>query len=166
MKTNQDDTAKTHANTDPGFKVPASPDASTMKAAGAAADASAPASGAAAAAASATPASGIEVAPVQGAPETDTSSRDQLLGGGVFIVLLIVFFFARNAYTHHLVRRRVAPSAAGTAGWLLFVGLAFLSGATVLAMMNSAKFMNVAVMVPLLVFGVLALVGALLTGRR
>jgi len=33
-------------------------------------------------------------------------------------------------------------------------------------MMNSAKFMSVAVMVPLLVFGVLALIGALLTGRR
>jgi len=32
--------------------------------------------------------------------------------------------------------------------------------------MNSAKFMSVAVMVPLLVFGVLALAGALLTGRR
>ena len=161
MKANQDDTAKTPNKTDPGFKVPdASADTNTMKAAGAAADASA-ASGAASASAS-----GIEVAPVQGAPETDTSSRDQLLGAGIFIVLLIVFFFARNAYTHHLVRRRVAPSAAGTAGWLLFVGLAFLSGATVLAMMNSAKFLNVAVMVPLLVFGVLALIGALLTGRR
>lgn len=163
MKSNQDDTAKTSTHTDPGFKVPASPDANTMKAANAAADSSASASVSAASAASA---SGIEVAPVQGAPETDTSSRDQLLGAGVFIVLLIVFFFARNAYTHHLVRRRVAPSAAGTAGWLLFVGLAFLCGATVLAVMNSAKFMSVAVMVPLLVFGVLALIGALLTGRR
>lgn len=159
MKSNQDDTAKTSTHTDPGFKVPASPDANTMKAANAAADSSA-------SAASAASASGIEVAPVQGAPETDTSSRDQLLGGGIFVILLIVFFFARNAYTHHLVRRRVAPSAAGTAGWLLFVGLVFLCGATVLAVMNSAKFMSVAVMVPLLVFGVLALIGALLTGRR
>jgi len=166
MKTSQGDVAKTQTNTDPGFKVPPSADANTMKAAGAAADASAPSAAAAASTAPVTSASGIEVAPVQGAPETDTSSRDQLLGGGIFIVLLIVFFFARNAYTHHLVRRRVAPSAAGTAGWLLFVGLAFLSGATVLAVMNSAKFMSVAVMVPLLVFGVLALAGALLTGRR
>lgn len=164
MKNNQDDTRPPATNTDPGFKVPAaSADANTMKNAAAAADASSAASTPASAAASA---ASIEVAPVEGAPATDTSARDQLLGSGIFIVLLIIFFFARNAYTHHLVRRRVAPSAAGNAGWLLFVGLGFLSGAAVLAIMNSAKFLSVAVMVPLLVFGVLALIAALLTGRR
>ncbi|WP_296000929.1 hypothetical protein [Rugamonas sp.] len=175
MKNNQDDPRSAKNGGDPGFKVPApsadakadaNADANTMRAANAAAaQASAPA-GASSVPADAGSAAGIEVAPVEGAPATDTSARDQLLGGGIFVVLLIIFFFARNAYTHHLVRRRVAPSAAGTAGWLLLVGLGFLSGAAVLAIMNSAKFLSVAVMVPLLVFGVLALIAALLTGRR
>lgn len=148
------------ANTDPGFKVPG---------------ASAPASASAASSAAGKPvdvttpspaASGIEVAPVQGAPATDTSARDQLIAGAVFLVLLLVFFFARNAFSNHLVRRRVAPSSADTAGWLLFCGLGFVSAAVVLAVMNASKFLSGAITGTLLLLGVAALVGAWLTGRR
>lgn len=138
------------ASTDPGFRLPG---------------ASAPAG-----AAASTPADGapgaIEVAPVAGAPATDTSARDQLLGGGALLVLLVIFFFARNAYAGHLVRRRVAPSAADAAGWLLFFGLAFPSGAAVLALMNAGRFLNVAITGTLLLLGIAALIGAALTGRR
>jgi hypothetical protein len=108
----------------------------------------------------------IEVAPVQGAPATDTSTRDLAIGGAVFLVLLIVYFFVRNAYVHHLVVKRVAPSSAGSAGWLMFVGLSFVSAAAVLAFVNASKFLTFAVTAPLVLVGLLALVAALFVGRR
>ncbi|MUI14537.1 hypothetical protein GJV26_19035 [Massilia dura] len=109
---------------------------------------------------------GIEVAPEGQVPATDTSTRDIAIGGAVFLFLLVIFFFARNAFANHLVRRRVAPSSADTAGWLLFFGLAFLSAAVVLGFVNSTKFLNVAITGTLLVFGIAAIGGALFTGRR
>lgn len=103
---------------------------------------------------------------IEGARELDTSTRDLTLGGGIFLVLLLAFFFARGAYVNHLVARRVAPSSAGSAGWLLFIGLSFLSASLVLALINSAKYLNFWVTAPLLLVGFGCLVGALLTGRR
>jgi len=108
----------------------------------------------------------IEVAPVAGAPATDTSTRDLAIGGAVFLVLLIVYFFVRNAYVHHMVVKRVAPSAAGSAGWLMFVGLSFVSAAAVLAIINASKFLTFAVTAPLVLVGLVALVAALFVGRR
>jgi hypothetical protein len=158
------------ANTDPGFKVPgASAPASASAASSAASkpvDITTPSPAAGTDSTSGTGANGIEVAPVQGAPATDTSARDQLIAGAVFLVLLLVFFFARNAFSNHLVRRRVAPSSADTSGWLLFCGLGFVSAAVVLAVMNASKFLSGAITGTLLLLGVAALVGAWLTGRR
>ena len=108
----------------------------------------------------------VEVVPVEGAPATDTSTRDLAIGGAVFLVLLIIYFFVRNAYVHHLVVRRVAPSAAGSAGWLMFVGLSFVSAAAVLALVNASKFLTFAVTAPLVIVGLVALVAALVVGRR
>jgi hypothetical protein len=96
----------------------------------------------------------------------DTSSRDLAIGAAVFIILLAVYFFVRNAYVHHLVVRRVSPSSAGSAGWLMFVGLGFVSAAAVLAIINASKFLTFAVTGPLVVVGVVALVAALFIGRR
>ena len=84
----------------------------------------------------------------------------------MLIVLLAVYFFVRNAYVHHLVVRRVAPSTAGSAGWLLFVGLTFLSAAVVLAIINASKYLTFGVTAPLVAVGVVALIAALFTGRR
>ncbi|CDG81700.1 hypothetical protein [Janthinobacterium agaricidamnosum] len=141
------------ANTDPGFKVPG--------AASASASASAQSDAAAANA-------GIEVAqtPLDGAPVTDTSSRELAIGGGIFIVLLVIFFFVRNAYSNQLVRKRVAPSSAESSGWLLFVGMSFVAAAAVLALMNPAKFLSLAVTGTLLVVGLGSLIGAFFAGRR
>jgi hypothetical protein len=108
----------------------------------------------------------VEIAPVAGAPVTDTSTRDLAIGGAVFVVLLIVYFFIRNAYVHHLVVRRVAPASAGSAGWLLFLGLAFISAAAVLALVNASKFLTLAVAGPLVAVGLIALIAALFIGRR
>ena len=108
----------------------------------------------------------IEVAPVAGAPATDTSTRDLAIGGAVFLVLLIIYFFIRNAYVHHLVVKRVAPSSASSAGWLMFVGLSFVSAAAVLALINASKFLTFAVTAPLVIVGLVALVAALFVGRR
>ncbi|MFM9434726.1 hypothetical protein ACFDR9_001787 [Janthinobacterium sp. CG_23.3] len=140
------------ANTDPGFKVPG--------AGAGAAPASAPADAGGAGA------SAIEVAPLAGAPATDTSSRELAIGGGVFLVLLLIFFFVRNAFANNLVRRRVAPSSAESAGWLLFVGLSFLGAAVVLAIINASKFLTFAITGTLMLVGLAALVGAMLAGRR
>ena len=109
---------------------------------------------------------GIEVAPEGQVPATDTSTRDIAIGGAVFLFLLVIFFFARNAFANYLVRRRVAPSSADTAGWLLFFGLAFLSAAVVLGFVNSTKFLSLAITGTLLVFGIAAIGGALFTGPR
>jgi hypothetical protein len=134
---------------DPGFKLPddAAKDAPAKTADG-------------------TSSPAIEVASVDGAPVTDTSSRDLAIGGGIFLVLLIIYFFVRNAYVHHLVVKRVAPSSAGSAGWLLFVGLTFVSAAAVLAIINSSKFLSFALTAPLVVAGLAALIAALFVGRR
>jgi hypothetical protein len=145
----QNTQAPASAPTDPGFKLPgaasAPPDA-------------APAAGAGAAS--------IEVAPMQGAPVADTSTRDLAIGSAVFAILLVVYFFVRNAYVQHMVVRRVAPSAAGSAGWLLFVGLCFLSAAAVLAIINASKYLTIGITGPLVVVGVIALIAAPFIGRR
>jgi hypothetical protein len=174
----QDKTSKPADSTagtagDPGFRVP---------------DASAPAAGAAGGTASGTQsgaldsnangaanggASGtgngsaqMEVTPMAGAPASDTSTRDIAIGTVVFLVLLAVYFFVRNSYVHHMIVKRVAPSAAGNAGWLMFVGLSFASAAAVLAVVNPGKFLNWAITGPLVLLGVVALVSALFVGRR
>ncbi|SHG41019.1 hypothetical protein [Massilia sp. CF038] len=139
--------------TDPGFKLPG--DEKAVADAARAASAPAPAQ-----------ANTIEVAPVAGAPVTDTSSRDLAIGAAVFLVLLVVYFFVRNAYVHHMVVKRVAPSSAGSAGWLLFVGLSFISAAAVLAIINASKFLTFAITAPLVAVGLIALVAALFVGRR
>lgn len=143
---------------DPGFKLPGDKEA--------VAEAAKAASHPAAAPAAAAPAASIEVTPVAGAPVTDTSSRDLAIGGAVFLVLLVVYFFVRNAYVHHMVVKRVAPSSAGSAGWLLFVGLSFISAAAVLAIINASKFLTFAITAPLVAVGLVALVAALFVGRR
>jgi hypothetical protein len=112
----------------------------------------------------------VEIAPGTpvdaGAPLKDTSTRDLSIGAAVFIVLLVIYFFVRNAYVHHLVVRRVSPSSAGSAGWLMFVGLGFVSAAAVLAIINAARYLKFAVTGPLVAIGLVALVAALFIGRR
>ena len=132
---------------DPGFKLPGQ--------AGAPADAPPKLGGAP-----------LEVQPAAAPVATDTSTRDLAIGGAAFLILLVVYFFVRNAYVHHLVVRRVAPSSAGSAGWLMFVGLCFISAAAVLAIVNASKFLTFAVTGPLVAVGLLALVATLFIGRR
>ncbi len=137
--------------TDPGFRLPeegATPDAALPETA------------------PATAGEPVEIAPQEAAPAIDTSTRDLAISGGVFLVLLLAYFFVRNAFVHHLVVRRVAPSSAGTAGWLLFVGLAFLSAAAVLAIVNASKYLTFGITGPLVLVGVVTLAAALLVGRR
>ncbi len=110
--------------------------------------------------------SAIEVAPAADVPPTDTSTRDLAIGSAIFLVLLVIYFFVRNAYVHHLVVKRVAPSSAGSAGWLLFVGLGFISAAAVLAIINASKFLTFAVTAPLVIVGLVAMGAALFVGRR
>ena len=113
----------------------------------------------------------VEVAPggltnTTAAPLRDTSTRDLAITGVAMLVLLVIYFFVRNAYVHHLVVRRVAPSSAGSAGWLLFVGLGFVSLAAVLAIVNAARYLTPMVAGPLIAVGVIALIAALFVGRR
>lgn len=108
----------------------------------------------------------INVNPGELLGASQTSSRDMLIGSGIFVVLLIAFFFVRNAYANHLVAKRVSPTTAGSAAWLLFLGLSFLSAAIVLALINAQRFLNVFITAPLVAIGVAALIGTVVVGRR
>lgn len=113
----------------------------------------------------------VEIAPggatnPSAAPLRDTSGRDMAIAGAIIVVLLVIYFFVRNAYVHHLVVKRVSPSSAGSAGWLLFVGMSFLSAAAVLAIVNASKYLTLAITGPLVVVGVVTLIAALFVGRR
>ncbi|TWI64426.1 hypothetical protein IP91_03196 [Pseudoduganella lurida] len=153
-------------NSDPGFRIPDDKVKNEAPQPAPGLSTTPPADGTAASNGVGNSASGIEIAPDGQVPATDTSTRDIAIGGAVFLFLLVIFFFARNAFANYLVKRRVAPSSADTAGWLLFFGLAFLSAAVVLGFVNSTKFLNVAITGTLLVFGIAAIGGALVTGRR
>ncbi|MDB5960020.1 MAG: hypothetical protein JWP59_1314 [Massilia sp.] len=155
---NQQNQEKTTAATDtppaadPGFKLPGQEGA--------------PAARTAPAATAAQPNGTLEVAPAGSAVAADTSTRDLAIGATAFLVLLVIFFFVRNAYVHHLVVRRVAPSSAGSAGWMMFIGLSFISAAAVLALVNASKFLTFAVTGPLVAVGLIALIATAFVGRR
>lgn len=89
----------------------------------------------------------------------------QLAAGAAFLVLLLASNVVRRVFMRHAQARGSDRTAAGTAGWLLFSGLAFL-GAALLGVLNLSKFLNLAFCSTLLVFGVAALVGAFVIGRR
>lgn len=97
---------------------------------------------------------------------SDTSSRDLLIGGGILLVLFVAFFFAKNTYANTLVAKRVPPNKANAAGWWLFVFLASLATAVVLAVINSAKFMMPLIIGPVVAVGLVALVLMLVSGRK
>ena len=96
----------------------------------------------------------------------DTSSRDLLIGGGILLVLLIAFFFAKGAFANTLVAKRVPPNKANAAGWWLFICLASISTGVVLSAVSAVKFMTPLVLGPLVGFGVLALVLAIVSSRK
>ncbi|WP_426164226.1 hypothetical protein [Pseudoduganella sp. R-34] len=88
-----------------------------------------------------------------------------LAAGGVFLLVLLASNAIRRSFMRHVQARGADLPAADTAGWLLFFGLAFLAAA-VLGVLNLSKFLNLAFCSTLLVFGVAALVGAFVIGRR
>ena len=97
---------------------------------------------------------------------TDTSSRDTLIGGAVLLVLFVAFFFAKNAYANGLVGKRVSPNKANASGWWLFIFLASLATAVVLAAVNSHKFLAPLFMGPLVLVGLVALLLTFTSSRR
>ncbi|WP_051293623.1 hypothetical protein [Pseudoduganella violaceinigra] len=85
--------------------------------------------------------------------------------GGAFVLVLLASNIARHLFMHHARARGTDMMSTDTAGWLLFVGVAFL-GAAVIGVLNLSKFLNLAFCSTLLVFGVAALVGAFVIGRH
>lgn len=98
--------------------------------------------------------------------QSDTSSRDLLIGGGILAVLLIAFFFARGSYANMLVRKRVPPGKANAAGWWLFIFLSSLSTGVILAAVNPVKFLAPLTIAPLGAVAIVALILMLVSGRR
>ena len=92
--------------------------------------------------------------------------RDYAITVGILLVLLIAFFFAKNAYSNHLARKRLAPGAANAAGWWLFIFFTGLSTAVALSILSPSKFMTPIFMAPLLLISLVALVLMFITGRR
>ena len=97
---------------------------------------------------------------------TDTSSRDTLIGGAVLLILFVAFFFAKNAYANGLVAKRVSPNKANASGWWLFIFLASLATAVVLAAVNAHKFLAPLFMGPLVLVGLVALVLTFTSSRN
>jgi hypothetical protein len=90
---------------------------------------------------------------------------DPVAAAGVFLLVLLASNVIRRIFLRHVQARGADMAAADTAGWLMFSGLAFL-GTAVLGVLNLSKFLNLAFSSTLLVFGVAALVGAFVIGRR
>lgn len=113
---------------------------------------------------------GTEAVQSSAIPETgggsDTSSRDLLVGGVILLVLFVTFFFIKNTYATSLVAKRITPVKANAAGMWLFVFLGSLSTGTVLATVNTSKFMTPLFMGPVAVIATVALVSMLVTGRK
>ena len=59
---------------------------------------------------------GVAVPVTMNLGQSDTSSRDLLIGGGILVVLLVAFFFVRGSYANMLVRKRVPPGKANAFG--------------------------------------------------
>ena len=85
--------------------------------------------------------------------------------GIVLLLVLLASNIIRRAFMRHARARGADMSTADTAGWLLFFGLTFL-GAAGLGVLNLSKFLNLALSSTLLVFGIAAMVGAYIIGRR
>ncbi len=100
------------------------------------------------------------------AEAVNTGSRDMMIGGAVLLVLFIAFFFAKNAYANGLVAKRVPPAKANAAGWWMFIFMASLATAVVLAVVNSAKFVAPMFLGPLGAVAIVALVLMILSGRK
>jgi hypothetical protein len=90
---------------------------------------------------------------------------DPYAAAGVFLLVLLASNVVRRRFQRRAQARGTDLAAADTAGWLMFSGLAFV-GTAVLGVLNLSKFLNLALCSTLLVFGVAALVGAFLIGRR
>jgi hypothetical protein len=103
---------------------------------------------------------------VGGDTRPDTSSRDMAIGAGVLVVLFIAFFFAKKAYSDFLVSRKNSPSRANGAGWWLFILLSSLATATMLGIVNQAKFLNLLYVGPLMFIALVALILMLLNSRK
>lgn len=88
-----------------------------------------------------------------------------IAAAGAFLLLLLASNAMRRRFMRHARARGAAMAAADTAGWLLFFGIAFL-GAAVFGAFSLSKFLNLALCSTLLVFGIAALVGAWIIGRR
>lgn len=85
--------------------------------------------------------------------------------GGAFLLLLLASNALRQLFARHARSHGADMAAADTAGWLVFFGVVFL-GSAALGVLNLSKFLNLALSSTLLVFGLAALAGAFLIGRR
>ncbi|WP_342117789.1 hypothetical protein [Pseudoduganella sp. OTU4001] len=88
-----------------------------------------------------------------------------LAAGGAVLLLLLASNVIRRIFVRHARARGTEMDAADTAGWLVFFAVIFL-GAAALGLLNPSKFLSLAFCSTLLVFGVAALVGAFVIGRR
>ena len=94
---------------------------------------------------------------------SDTHSRDLLIGGGIWLVLVVGFFFLKNAWANHLVAQRVPPDKANMSGWWLFICLASIATAALLAAVNFSQLTLPLVIVPIAVLTLLAMLTLVLS---
>lgn len=98
--------------------------------------------------------------------QTDTSSRDLIIGGSILIVLAIAFLFLRRAWANSLVGKKVPPAKANQSGWWLWLFLVLLFSVMVLGVINADRFLTPIFLAPAAIVAVVALILTFVTGRK
>jgi len=86
-------------------------------------------------------------------PSTDSSpigTKEMVIAFGGILVAAIIFFFIKNAVSKMLVASyRKSPRSADMAGWALFCILLLAAITAALAILDSARFMSLAYLIPI-----------------
>lgn len=79
-----------------------------------------------------------------------TSTKEMVIACGAVLVVAIIFFFIKNAVSKMLVSsQRKSPRSADMAGWALFCTLLLAAIIAALAVLDSARFMSLAFLIPI-----------------
>jgi len=103
-------------------------------------------------------------------PDVNTiGTKEMVIAFGGVLVAAIIFFFIKNAVSKMLVAsHRKSPRSADMAGWALFCVLLIAAITAALAILDSAKFLTLAYLIPLglaLLLSLIMFVVALLSKR-
>lgn len=87
------------------------------------------------------------------------STKEIVIACGGVLAAAIIFFFIKNAVSKMLVTsKKKSPRSADMAGWALFCVLLLAAITTALAILDSARFMSLAYLIPIGIAMLLSLI--------